>query len=428
MKRIFAITVVLVSWVVSGAALTRDDVLSVRGGRFYLDGQPFAEISFNKFDLLWQLYDQLDAGHALTAENPMVQAQDKALRELSELGFRTIRIFALPWKDIGNAAYADPDKRKRLYEALDKTVALCDRHDIRVVWSLGAAEFTDVKRDADGTWQYDGEHYRELISDPESAGRKRLYRYIDETVNRYKGRKTVLMWEIGNEITLRADIGKDRVYHNQRMPTLKDVAGFYDDVARRIKAADPLRLVNNGGSRMRESQWNLYRGNGWKKDTLAEQLKCIELLFAETAVDVIDVHSYANHKPAYVISDVKGGIAWIGPPQWMDIAKGIGKPLMMGEFGVLPFAKSQEKIWQETPDYFESYADLEAAKPWVEKTLNDAIAAGVQLSYWWCYQSDRPVEQGNPQRYDLTIERNPELVKMIAEANQRLQEKLSREQ
>jgi len=111
----------------------------------------------------------------------------------------------------------------------------------------------------------------------------------------------------------------------------------------------------------------------------------------------------------------------------MEIAKGIDKPLMIGEFGALPFAKNKEKIWQETPDYFESFADLEAARPWVEKTLNDVIGAGVQLSYWWCYQSDRAMDQDNPQRFDLTIDRNPELVALIADANKRLQAKLIRE-
>ena len=64
---------------------------------------------------------------------------------------------------------------------------------------------------------------------------------------------------------------------------------------------------------------------------------------------------------------------------------------MIGELGVLPAARSEQEVWTETPDYFESYADVAAAKPWVEKTLNDVIDAGVQLSYWWCYQSDRPI-------------------------------------
>ncbi|MBM4083859.1 MAG: hypothetical protein FJ272_03635, partial [Planctomycetes bacterium] len=129
----------------SASGLTRDDVLSIGDGRFYLDGKPFAEISFNKFDLLWQLYDQLAAGNALDDANPMVQAQDKALRNLHELGFRTIRIFALPWGPRGPESYADAEKRKGLYAALDKTLELCDRHDIRLVWSLGAGTFTDTK-------------------------------------------------------------------------------------------------------------------------------------------------------------------------------------------------------------------------------------------------------------------------------------------
>ena len=84
--------------------LTRKDVLSLKNGRFYLDGNSFAEISFNKFDLFWELYDQLAKGEALNATNPMVKAQDRALRNLHELGFKSIRIFALPWGPAGPAS------------------------------------------------------------------------------------------------------------------------------------------------------------------------------------------------------------------------------------------------------------------------------------------------------------------------------------
>jgi len=407
--------------------LTKNDVLSIRDGRFYLDGRPFAEISFNKFDLLWQLYDQLTAGKALDDANPMVQAQDKALRDLHEMGFRTIRIFALPWGPSGPESYADPEKRKHLYAALDKVLELCDEHDIRVVWSLAASTFTDTKRVPGKGWVHGEEHKRELISNPESRGRQLLYQYIDETVARYKHRKAVLMWEIGNETTLSADIGstKGRVYKGQRMPTLKDVAGFFDDVAKRIKTADPLRLVNSGGSHMRESQWNLYQRRTWDKDTFEEQAKCFGLLYAGAAVDVIDVHSYMNNKPGYVIADGAGGETFLDNRGWMKIAQRIGKPLMIGELGLHAVAKDKKKkVWDETPDYFESYADVDAAKPWVEKTLNRVIDARIQLSYWWCYQSDRAMDQNNPQRFDLTRDRNPELLAAFVEANQRLQKKL----
>lgn len=407
-------------------ALEMRDVLSIREGRFYLDGRPFAEISFNKFDLFWQIYDQLAAGNPLDETNPMVRAQDRALRELHEMGFRTIRFFALPWGPRGPETYADPEKRKHLYAALDKVLELCDRHSIRVVWSLAAGSFTDTRLAPGKGWVHGEEHLRELVANPESRGRKLLYRYIDETVARYQHRKAVLMWEISNELTLTADIGdRNGVRDGQRMPTLRQLAGFFDDVARRIKAADPLRLVNSGGSHMRESQWHLYQRQGWTKDTFEEQFQCFELLYAKTAVDVIDVHSYPNHQGGHIISDGAGGETILDNRAWMKIAGLIGKPLIIGELGLQPAAGSEKIIWQETPDYFESYADAAAAKPWVEKTLNDVIDAGVQISYWWCYQSDRPAEQNHPQRFDITRERNPELVARIVEANRRLREKLA---
>ncbi len=153
------------------SALTRDDVLSVRDGRFWLDGRPFAEISFNKFDLLWQLYSQLEAGHELSDANSLVRAQDRALRELHELGFRTIRFFALPWGPAGPESYSNPEKRKLLYAALDRALELCDRHEIRVVWSLGAGDFTDTRLVRGRGWVFGEEQVRELFANPESRGR-----------------------------------------------------------------------------------------------------------------------------------------------------------------------------------------------------------------------------------------------------------------
>jgi hypothetical protein len=397
-------------------------VLSIKDGHFFLEGEPFAEISFNKFDLVWQLYDQLTEGKQLNAANPLVQAQDKALRDLHELGFKTLRIFALPWGPAGPASFADAEKRTNLYAALDKALELCDAHDIRIVWSLAAASFTDTKLDNANGWVFGQEQARELISNPESQGRKLLYRYLDDIVGRYRQRKAVLMWEISNEVTLLADIGDaNRVYNGERMPTLKNVATFFDDVAKRIKSVDPLRLVSSGGSNMRESQWHLYQGQGWKIDTFEEQFKCFELLYANSAVDVIDIHSYPNNQPGYAILGEDGKKMWLDDKGYMTMARRLGKPLMIGELGLHAIPRTDKTVWSQTPDYFVSYDDAKAAKPWVIKTLNQLIDAGVSLSYWWCYQSDNP--NANPQHFDIDRGRNPELVACIVEANQRLKAK-----
>jgi len=407
------------------APLARNDVLSIKDSRFFLEGEPFAEISFNKYDLFWQLYDQLADGKQLDATNALVRAQDRALRNLHELGFKTIRIFALPWGAAGPESYVNPAKRKYLYAALDKTLELCDAHDIRVVWSLSSGSFTDTRLDNSKGWVYGEEQERELISNPESRGRRLLYRYIDETIARYRNRKAVLMWEISNEITLQADIGdSNRVYNGERMPSLKEVARFFDDVARRIKSADPLRLVNSGGSNMRESQWHLYQDHDWKTDSIEEQFKCFQLLYANSAVDVVDIHSYPDNKPGYAIMSEDGKKMWLDNKGYLAIAQRLGKPLIIGELGLHAVARTDKKTWDETPNYFESYDELKDSKPWVVKTLNDVIEAGIPLSYWWCYQSDATSEQQNRQRFDIDRERNPELVACVAEANKRLKAKV----
>lgn len=406
-----------------GKPLTREDVLSIQKGALFLEGKPFAEISFNKFDLLWQLYDELAAGRALSKDNPMVRAQEKALRNLHKLGFRSVRVFALPWGPAGPESYANPDKRKLLFAALDKMVELCEAQDIRLDWSLGAAAFTDTKLEATG-WVLGAEQERELVADRESRGRQLLYRYIDEVVSRYRGRKVVMMWEISNEVTLQADIGDaHRVYNGERMPTLKEVAGFFDEVARRIKAADPLRLVNSGGSNMRECQWHLHLGEGWKVDSFEDQFKCFDLLYGKSAIDVIDIHSYPNGHPGYAIHDSDGKKLWLDDRGYMTIAERVGKPLIIGELGLQAKAKTDTNFWKEIPDYFESFGQVTAARPWVEKTLDSIVDAGVPLSYWWCYQSDRAGDQNDPQRFDLELERDRELMALVVKANERLKRK-----
>ncbi|HYQ92711.1 MAG TPA: hypothetical protein VES89_11725, partial [Candidatus Competibacteraceae bacterium] len=116
---------------------------------------------------------------------------------------------------------------------------------------------------------------------------------------------------------------------------------------------------------------------------------------------------------------------WLDDKGYMTIAKRLGKPLMIGELGLHAIAKTNRQIWDETPDYFESYDNIEAAKPWVVRVLDSVVEAGVPLMYWWCYQSDQVGDQTNPQRFDIDRERNPELVACIVEANKRLKARLN---
>jgi len=401
-----------------------NDVLTIRDGRFYLEGKPFAEISFNKFDLFWQLYYLLKDGKGETQEYAdMVASQDRALAELGEMGFRSIRIFAAPWgiwefRPIFN----DAQKRESIfYRAMDMALDLCDKNGIKVNYSLGASTFTDTVRVGD-EWQRGEEHERELVANPESRCRQELYRYIDEVVTHYKNRKTILMWEISNEVTLNADMmpGPEKICQGQRMPNLADVARFFDDVAKRIKANDPLRLVNSGGSCMRGCQWNMYTKDAWLVDTIEEQNKAIDLLYAGSAVDVLDIHYYTNNHDICTCGD--GQEIPMNLATYMESASRIERPLMIGEVGGSMVARDNNpenrKIYEETPDYYDSYWDPNSVK-WVKSLCDEIVDSGTQLTYWWCYSSDRREEQTAPS-FDVKKGKTDAVLTIIADANKRL--------
>lgn len=390
--------------------LAKRDVLSLAGGKFFLDGERFAEISFNKFDLFWALYSELDAGRELNDENPMVQAQENALANLKKLGFRSIRVFAFPPGENAAQYVTDSSRLQVVFQAMDKMVELCNKHQIGVLWSLGCHQFVD-----------ENEHLRELFGNPQSKNRQILNAYLDQVVGRYRTSPAVLMWEIGNELTLAADIGDaEMVFNGKRMPTLKNVADFYDDIAKLIKARDPLRLVSNGGSIPRTSQWNLYKRKGWMPDTYAEQGKCFRLLFANSAVDVIDIHYYLDIKPGLAIATAGGRERIIGLADYLAMARQVDKPLIVGEIAPSTIPESDEKFWKENPNYFKSYFEPKTALPWVNRILDEVVNSGVPLTYWWAYQSDRPVDQSNI----ISVEKTPEIVEAIANANKRLKAKL----
>lgn len=397
-----------------GARAGRSDVISLVDGRFHLDGKPFAEISFNKFDLMWSLYHELEAGRVLDEKNPMVRAQENALANLKSLGFRSIRIFAFPWGNGAAAKYTDAATRTRIFAALDKVVELCEKHGIGLVWSLSAASFADETTSLG-----------ELCANRASPNRAVLDAYLDEVVTRYRSSKAVLMWEVHNELTLEADLPPPPAPTGRNPhPTLAEVARFYDDIARRIKRNDPLRLVNNGGSVPREFQWNLCQGNGWTRDTPEEQARCFELLFKDSAIDVIDIHYYLHQHPGMRVAGGNGQDHWLGLADYKSMAGRVGKPLMIGEIGRAPVGPDNQEFWRENPGYFRGLSDTEAALRWIQPMLDEMVAAEIPLSYWWTYQSDRAMDAEDPLGFHVSIEKNPEIVRAIAEANRRLQERV----
>lgn len=411
------------TWAVPTPAAGPRDVFTLTNGVLYLDGRRHAELSFNKFDLFWSLYDAAKTGQRLDDTNGVVMAQDRALAELEGWGLRTIRIFGMPWAHWEWApVWEDPKKRVSIfYAAVEKTLDLCEKHGIAVVWSLAAGDFVD-KALVNGVWVAGEEHTRELMANPGSRSRKRLEEFLSTFIPRYAPRKSIVMWEIGNEITLKADIGNDSgVFEGVRVPTLAQVAGFYRDVTGLIKKADPLRLVNNGGSRPREAQWNRFQKKGWAPDRPDDHQKVFDLLFKDTGVDLIDIHSYPNQLKHYTLRNEDGSDFPLDHLGYFQMAQKTGKPLMIGELGALPKLKAQnKKLYEAAPGYFESFSDVAGALPWVKACVDGVVGTGIPLVYWWAYSSDRPMDQKAPDRMDLKKGRDDALLAVILEGNKRL--------
>jgi hypothetical protein len=391
--------------------------LEKKGTMLYLEGKPFFEISFNKFDLLWELLgaEFPKKGRTGYGEDPAAAAET-AMRELGGFGFKTVRAFcALP------EAYFDPGKRERYLAAVDRLLEWCDRYDLRMVFSLSAHDYYFARAT--------GETHRDMIGRRQSKSRKLYEEFVRDMVLRYRDRPAVAMWEMGNEVLLHADIGgKSRMFQGMVMPSLDEVAAFHKDMTAFIKRLDRRHLVTTGDSH-RFCQWHLrqyHRGkekNGWAPDSARELERAIGK--AQKGVDVYCTHFYdPGMRGENQIRARDGGLQPLGPPELLRFAVRAGKPFYLGEYGVLPLgpeAKDAKKR-AANPEWFTSFADdPERARREVNAALEAVVAARVNLTHWWCYSSDRDLDRRNPQRMDISWRSTPDLVRLVIEANRRLQ-------
>jgi len=405
----------------SFAKISRTDVLSVQNGKYMLDGKQFAEISFNKFDLFWSLWGEAVNGRALTDDNLVVQRQQKALSDLSKAGFKTIRIFGAVHDSFYKqfkTVYSNPEKRESVYyKALDKVIELLEKNHIRAVFSLGCDIFVEEES---------GDNLRELVNNPNSASRKSLNTYLDDIVKRYKNSNAILMWEVTNELTLEWDIQPGTLLVNgKRHPTMDESIIFYKDVIARIRKNDTLRMINNGGSMLRESVYNLSVNKKWGMDSYPQHKEIYHKVFDNSGFGVLDIHYYTNSNPGYFLKDeITGGKMTLNLPLYMKIAESVKLPLYIGEYGALPRPKTDKKYWGEGQEWFLTFGndDLEAIR-YVQRAADMLVDSGVMFTHWWCYQSDRTMDQNDPFRMDMDIERTPKLFQIVVDANKRLKEK-----
>jgi hypothetical protein len=390
------------------AATRNTEFLTRDGCELYLNGKPFHEISFNKYDLVLEMFAG-EEGRSDYGPNPALSAET-ALKNLHAYGFKTLRAFAFCH---GGAAFLNPVRKARYLAALDKTLDLCDKYDLRLVLCLNA---TDIY-----FWKSQGETLADLVGNSRSKSRKVSEAVVGELVDRYRDRKTIAAWEHENELLYKADSGNTRrECLGMKVPTLAEVIRFHAEMAAFIRARDPNHLITTGDS-YRESLWHqsqFIQGLGksqWAKDTPEQLLSAVSA--AQAAVDLFCVHDYIN------IHHVEPRVC--GPADWVRVANAAGKPVYYGEYGSLPVPRNEKTKakWDKNPGWFTSYEGDEGrkAEAYFARGIAQFLAAKPSLVHWWTYQHDAAAWQKDPNRGDISLERTPRLFHQIAEANRQLQ-------
>lgn len=400
-----------------------DGFLERRGDGLFLGGEPFYEISFNKFDLYRQLLADILGDKTTYGPEPGARAE-KALADMAAFGFKTVRVFG----DV-TAFASSPAKREASLAAMDRLLALAEANDIRVVFSFCASDASLPKLFGEVA-------YVDIVVRRDTKSWKAVEDYVLTLARRYKDSPSIAMWETSNELLLKADIGpftetphgRRRVQDGLSSPTAAEVAAFHSEIKALIRSVDSNHLFTSGDS-FRTSQWHLYQfslGNTdrmWDLDT-REQLAEV-LTMTQAGVDVFGVHGYYEPVPGRtgMIMGADGQPVPLLPKMVAEIARAAGQPLYYGEWGALPKGKEETEFWERNPDWFENYEGENAAR--AAKATNEALAlileAEPALTHWWTFQADHRHWTSHPNRFDFDMERTPELVRAVAEANRTLQ-------
>ena len=188
----------------------------------------------------------------------------------------------------------------------------------------------------------------DLLTNPNSQSYHLAQRYINQFITRYKGRKTILFYEISNELNNLADL--DNVNRCKTESANKELCApksnfttdemieFTRNVAKSIHQLDTTHLISSGFSIPRPAAEHIRATPEWltgktdfHNDSAAQFKKNLEDVNAYS--DIISVHLYQNANNLRFGKTSETDLLTV-TKQYTDA---IGKPLFVGEFGDTSF-------------------------------------------------------------------------------------------
>ena len=312
------------------------------GQRLMLDGREYRAIGVNMPNLhqaylgTWfhnrQIYGSDEAAK---------QAMIEGVEDCERSGVAFIRFFASPGYplDISRLYATDPEA---YWRGMDEVFALCRQHHVKLIPSLGTIP---------GWYHYYGE-VGQAILDPESKTYQGVYEYLREFVTRYKDDPTVLMWELVNEGTLRADVDQEGrnalpkgVYPEGTEVREKGVREdsltwdmfqqLYRTQTEFIKSLDPNHLVTSGDAHVRPectSRRETFPDFKFRQDTWREWL-ANNLMAQSEPLDVFSYHHYGTYAEPQKPNDRWGFSSLELLRRLVRASHAAAAPVLIGELG-----------------------------------------------------------------------------------------------
>jgi hypothetical protein len=293
-------------------------------------------VGLNKFDLVKQYTGYASGGDASHRYLKVTQAMGrKAILDARDANVGYLRVSATGFSPSDLQMWRE--EPSRYWARIDELMDDLDKAGVKGIFTF--------------IWNTDqfplmtGETAHDLLSNPDSRSYRAAESYIAQFVERYRHRRTILFYELTNEMNLGADLDTVSRCHKEEGKascaakanyTTAEMIQFTRRLAALIRGLDPARPISSGFAVPRPSAEHLRARPEWRTgkadftpDTLQQFQRHLGDIHQD--LDLISVHLYPTE------ANRRFGTSDRRSTQLLEIVKqaadNIGKPLFIGEFG-----------------------------------------------------------------------------------------------
>ena len=318
-------------------AAERGQFVRVDGAGLTRAGAPFRAIGFNQPDLFSSILTGGDEGQ---------KKSFAAIEDASRSEVRFLRFWASGfWPRDMQLYFVD---KPAYWARMDAVFGHAREKDVMLVPSLFWMSYL---------WSDLCDEPRGKIADPNSKTYQAMRTYTTELVSRYKDDPNVLMWELGNEYFLSADLdashnpkangagakhlGTRPARNREDSLTTDQLVTFYSNMSSHLHAIDPNHLVTSGDAGPRNTSRSLrdrFPKAVWTEDSPRDHLASL-LTANPVPLDVMSIHYYGNLTGAFPAGTKPRFVGGLND-RGLDLLTAIARtasaarmPLFVGELG-----------------------------------------------------------------------------------------------